>query len=691
MFRNLKLKAKMLLTICSVVLIVFALTIGFIALKSGEMAQKNALEKAVEMAYKYSSIVKSNIDHAMDSAMILTQTIEGIKNSGIKPESTVLDNMIKQVLEKNSNFHGIWVMLENDTLYEKKFYSSWFYRKNNEIISEPSVSQEEYDKGMENEYYSLPKNSRKPVLLEPYADDDLKILMTSACVPVMDNGKCIGVVGIDVTLEDISKMVMGIHPFETGDASVISNTGKYVAHTDTTKIGADIMDVAKRGKGQDSHASDKSTSSDGWKEAVESITSGSLFTMTDYSEALKAEVQSIFVPIHIGNIDAPWSFVVNIPTNKVFEDTRKITVLCVIISLVGMIITAIAITLFSGTVIRPINGAVKQIGEIAKGDLTLRLEVSSNDEIGQLAVQFNTFAQNLQDIITNIDEHSKIMDSSSNDLLNIATYLFTGIEHTSDMAGNVSESSERMRKNLNNVVSTMQGSSENVSMVAAMAEEMAVSINEITRNTQQSKDISQKAVFQTSGAAHKMAALGSAAQEIGKIVAAITDISDQTNLLALNATIEAARAGEAGKGFAVVAGEIKNLAKQTADATCDIRKQIEDVQLTTESTITEINEIAGVISGVNQIVGIIATAVAEQSSTTREIAENIAQTAMGIEKANSTVSMTNSVVKEITKDIANVNRETVQMAESSSKIKSSAENLKNIASKLRLVVGEFKV
>lgn len=675
MFRNLKLKAKMLLTICSVVIITFALTIAFIAVKFGNMAEKSAMEKAVEMAYRHSSVVKSKIDNAMESTMILTQTIEGIKNSNLKPDPAVLNNMVKQVLEKNSAFHGIWVMIDPDTFYLKNAYYSWYYRDGDQIVSDDSFTQEQYSEYMTNDYYALPKNSKKPVLLEPYADEDLKILMTSACVPLMDNGKCIGVVGIDITLEDISKMVMGIHPFETGNASVISNTGKYVAHTDSKKIGADI----------------NQSKSEAIQEASQAVQSGSMFTMRDYSETLKSQVETIFVPIHISSIDTPWSFAVNIPVNKILETTRNITISCVLIGFVSIVITAVAITLFSGTIIRPINGAIKHIGKIAKGDLTLRLKVDSNDEIGQLSVQFNRFVENLQNIITNIAEHSKTMDSSSDQLLNIATYLSTGIGQTSDMAGNVSESSQKMSENLNNAASTMEESSESVSMVASMAEEMAVSITEITHSTQKSKDISEKAVLQSNQAADKMSALGRAAQEIGKIVETITDISEQTNLLALNATIEAARAGEAGKGFAVVAGEIKNLAAQTAGATLDIKKQIEEVQTTTASTLNEINEIKDVINGVNQIAATISSAVAEQSSTTREIAQNIAQTALGIENVSATVSMSTSAAQEITKDIERVNSETVQMAVSSNKIKSSAESLKNMAAKLDLLIGEFKV
>ncbi len=117
--------------------------------------------------------------------------------------------------------------------------------------------------------------------------------------------------------------------------------------------------------------------------------------------------------------------------------------------------------------------------------------------------------------------------------------------------------------------------------------------------------------------------LGAAAKSIGKVVEVINDIADQTNLLALNATIEVASAGEAGKRFAVVANEVKELAKQTAQATQEIQKQVEDMQTNTESAIKAIDSVSKVIEEVNEISQTIVSAVEEQSATVNEISRNV--------------------------------------------------------------------
>ncbi len=145
----------------------------------------------------------------------------------------------------------------------------------------------------------------------------------------------------------------------------------------------------------------------------------------------------------------------------------------------------------------------------------------------------------------------------------------------------------------------------------------------------------------------------------------INEISEQTNLLALNATIEAARAGEAGKGFAVVANEIKELARQTAAATVDIKNQINDMQATTATTVEDIEKISEVIAEINNVINGIATAVEEQSMASNEIAGNISQASLGIAEVNENVAQSTVVIADITRDIAGINQQSTQVGDGS--------------------------
>lgn len=365
------------------------------------------------------------------------------------------------------------------------------------------------------------------------------------------------------------------------------------------------------------------------------------------------------------------------------------------IALCITLLAAIIIPLFLSvrSVTRPINRTMTMLKDIAQGegDLTMRLEAQSKDEIGELGFWFNTFIEKLQGIIKRIAENSNLVEGSSHQLSSIAGKLHAGAEDTSQRASNVAAASEQMNANLNNVAAAMEESSTNTNMVASAAEEMTSTINEIAENAERARSVSSKAVEQAKSASRKMSELGEAARKISTVTETITEISEQTNLLALNATIEAARAGEAGKGFAVVANEIKDLARQTAQATLNIKSQIEDVQQTTRSTGIEIDQISEVISGVNDIVGTIAAAVEEQTAATKEIATNISHTSQGIQEVNENVSQCSTVSADIAQDISNVNNAVKGISQSSKEVQASSEDLRQMSAELKKIVVSFKV
>jgi hemerythrin-like metal-binding protein len=171
----------------------------------------------------------------------------------------------------------------------------------------------------------------------------------------------------------------------------------------------------------------------------------------------------------------------------------------------------------------------------------------------------------------------------------------------------------------------------------------------------------------------------------------ITEISEQTNLLALNATIEAARAGEAGKGFAVVANEIKELARQTAQATQDIKDKVKGIQDSTTGTSLEIVEISKVIHHVNDIVTSIASSVDEQARATAEIAGNVSQASIGIQEVNVNVAQCSLVAGEIAKDISHVSQISGEFKNGSRHVSDSAGELSSFASQIKTMVGSFRL
>lgn len=408
-----------------------------------------------------------------------------------------------------------------------------------------------------------------------------------------------------------------------------------------------------------------------------------------YAELIPGTKMWIGTGVYLDNIDTYQGQM----TTEISGQVKK--------SIVTMLITAGLI--FGGIITLCIVIAVGIVGNLksmivsfqdiaeGEGDLTKRIDIKAKDEIAELAGWFNTFLAKLQGQIRTIAENTGAVDQESNSLSNIAGNLDENSSQTTSLSENVASAAEEMSVNMNNVAAAMEESTTNTSMVASAAEEMTATINEIAANAEQAHSVSESAVKQAEKTTARMAELGASAAAISKVTEAITEISEQTNLLALNATIEAARAGEAGKGFAVVANEIKELAKQTAEATLDIKKQIDEVQSTTSTTVGEIKEITNVINSINEIVATISSSVGEQSTATEEIASNINQAAMGLSEVNENISQVTVVADSITKDIAMVNQAAGDISSSSSQVNKSSTDLQRLANQLKTVVDSFKI
>ena len=339
------------------------------------------------------------------------------------------------------------------------------------------------------------------------------------------------------------------------------------------------------------------------------------------------------------------------------------------------------------------------LSAVAEGDLTKSYDVAAADDdtrevwgtFTKIAAAVNAMGENLRQVFTGLTNNAGQLAATSTELSATATQLASGAEETNSQAATVAAAAEEMSTNMTNMAASTEEMTANVKAVSTAVEELTASIGEIAKTAGQTSAIASTAAQLADSSNVTIGQLGAAADEIGKVIEVIQDIAEQTNLLALNATIEAARAGEAGKGFAVVATEVKELAKQTANATQDIRSRIEGIQASTGEAVRSIKEVGEAIQRVNSASTTIAAAVEEQSITTREIASNVHQTATAASTVSTGVAESASACAEITRNMAGVDQAAKQTAQGASQTQVVGSELSALSEQLRGMVSQFQL
>jgi methyl-accepting chemotaxis protein len=326
--------------------------------------------------------------------------------------------------------------------------------------------------------------------------------------------------------------------------------------------------------------------------------------------------------------------------------------------------------------LRELTARVKDVAK-GDGDLTKRIHVESQDEVGELANWFNTFLDKLQKILSQVAGNTENLASASEKISRTSREQAQGAETQGSQTLQVATAMQEM-------AATVQQVSENSSQAATTSQkaaEVARQGGDVVKETLARMHAIAKSVEQTSKKVHD---LGERSDQIGQIISVISDIADQTNLLALNAAIEAARAGEQGRGFAVVADEVRKLAERTAEATHRITEMIRTIQTETKDAVAAMEENNAEVEK-----GVKSTALAGDSlAIIIQMSENVRSMVTNIATASAQQSATTESINSNIDQIAKITAVNAAGAQQTSQ---ALEDLSGLALNLQQLVGQFRL
>jgi methyl-accepting chemotaxis protein len=491
----------------------------------------------------------------------------------------------------------------------------------------------------------------KTVISDPiFGKSDGKAIIVAAA-PLTRNGSVVGALAGTVLLDDLIKLLAEIKAGESGYAYVVQNDGLIIFHPS--------KELAMKKNLLQDPATEPSL-----KEITARMVKGEQGVAQYSFNGLKKYLA--FAPIP----GTTWSLAVNVPVAEVYAKLKTLMWTSLLIALVVLgLAVAISFVIAAG-ITRPINAMKLMLQDIAQGegDLTKRLNVQSNDELGETSRCFNTFIEKIHSIISQVAQTTTRVATAATQVYTTSEQMATGAEQVASQSGTVATASEEMSATSGDIA-------QNCSMAADASREASRKAMDGVAVVERTVGIMNQIADRVKETSRTIESLGVRSDQIGEIVGTIEDIADQTNLLALNAAIEAARAGEQGRGFAVVADEVRALAERTTRATHEISEMIKAIQGETKTAVEAMEEgvhrveegrgesarsgeaIQSILQQINEVamqVNQIATAAEEQTATTGEISSNmlqitevVQQTAQGAHESAAAASQLNRVAEEL--------------------------------------------
>jgi len=617
------------IAIFMVVAVVVAVMVGNVSLS----AQKNDLEMQSKAAsyqleiffQEYMTIVEQ-MALDKDVRTLLTETKAGDKITESADYQTVFHEMEKIAAADSDNIQAVWL---GDIDANVATQSDGFTSDSSFEITERTW------------YRAVETNST--ILTSAYVEASTGNLILSAAAPVYDeNGKnIIGVAGADIALEHIDELLSAYKIGNNGFVILVTSDGTIIYHPNSDNQLKNLSEL---------------NVSDSVMKAIQS--------QNGTSVKYKADGSSKYG--YVGRIGTTDYYTLScMPSSEYLASLIQCIIIVLLLVIVGVVIIIMAIRRLAGNITKPIVALNEVAQELAEGNLDVSLDVSSENEIGELADSIQKTVNRLKEYINYIDEIAYVLNRLSDGKLKFTLkYDYAGdFAKVKDGMMHISESLQGMIENIINSSAQVSAGADDLSGAstqAASVEELVATSVSVSEQVKENTDDALKSADETARVTKMMQdsrmqmdqmtdamnKITETSNEVVSIIKTIEDIADQTNLLALNASIEAARAGEAGKGFAVVASEIGSLAEGSSKAANNTKDligvSIQEIERGTElaaNVVVSMQEVLDAIENVNGMIG----KSAENNQTQNQ---NIEQIKLGIEEISKAVEDNSASAEE---------------------------------------------
>lgn len=633
LFNNVKTKLIVMMLVVSIIPLV---TLGLFSTNySQNMVKEELGDSSLQLVKELSSEIDTLIQGIGGQVNLLANNI----------------NFTEYYENENNATYGFF-LLDGTRQTRDDYKHVYFAPSKGDILLSPKEVEDslppDFDPTTRDWYKDAVENKGELVIGSPYNDEATGDVVVTLSKTVEKNGQIMGVIGIDVNLQDFADSVNEVVVGHKGYAVLVNEEGLLITHPNPELIGTDTV---------------KSLSV--WEDMQKAAEGKSEYTFNGASK----------YSVYTTNEQTDWKVLATLEEEEFTGRTKGIEIAIWVMMAGFAVVAGLIAFFFSGRMVKNIRIVQHSIERASEGDLTTRVTVQSNDEFKQLESSYNKMMDNLSVALLSVEESSKTVLKTASSLSEMTEETTASVSQVATAISEVAQGTQSQAENVQNAAVEMDKLSTNLDDISTTTEEMNQATNKSVelgnKGLQQVKLLTEKST-QTKASSEEVSnviqEVVESIKEISAFVETISAITEQTNLLSLNASIEAARAGEHGKGFAVVANEVRKLADESKQSANNVTNIIANIENVVTQAVKSVDATSKHVNDQEIVVG-------ETRDIFANILEALEQVTKKSEEVRKSVEIGQQNKEIVMEETSNISAVSEQTASSSQEVSASSEEI----------------